>query len=426
MKKINVLMIGWEFPPAITGGLAIACEGIARALANRGHKILFMIPRLSGRERKVENLELFDVKSKLNELTDEEYELLSLIYTNYSKVPAYSAYASAGYVPGKSRGSSSGADDPADLLGLEGGYGSHLYDEVNIYARFAKIMSSRLDFDVIHAHDWMTFPAAMAAGAASGKPIICHVHATEFDRSGDNVNPYVYELELRAFQAATKIVTVSNYTKQTIMNRYGIPSARIETVHNAIDFEISEEIFRRNRPFHEKIILFLGRITFQKGPDYFVQAAKKVIEKIDNVRFVMVGTGDMYYRMIELAADLGIGKYFHYTGFLNKDQVRMMYQMSDLYVMPSVSEPFGLSPLEAMLHGVPVIVSKQSGVSEKIQNAVKVDFWNVDEIAQNILNLLLDHAGTNRLIESAMNEVKGFSWSESATQIEKIYYNLIR
>ncbi|MBI3395416.1 MAG: glycosyltransferase family 4 protein, partial [Spirochaetia bacterium] len=251
-----------------------------------------------------------------------------------------------------------------------------------------------------------------------------HVHATEFDRSGENVNAYIYDLERQAFHKATAVVTVSNYTRSILIERYGVDPSKITAVHNAIDFEIPEEVFEVRKPVQEKIVLFLGRITFQKGPDYFVRAAKIVVEHAPNVRFVMVGTGDMYRRMIELAADLGIGKYFHYTGFLDRDQVRQMYAMSDLYVMPSVSEPFGISPLEAMMHGVPVIVSRQSGVSEVVANCIKVDFWNVEELAEKMIAVLTDAALSRTLSESGRSEASRLTWEDTARKLEIVYYQL--
>ncbi|MCB1140383.1 MAG: glycosyltransferase family 4 protein, partial [Leptospiraceae bacterium] len=257
----------------------------------------------------------------------------------------------------------------------------------------------------------------------SGKPLVAHVHATEFDRSGIHGNRYVEDLERHTFHRANAIVTVSNYTRNIIINRYGVSPEKVHAVHNAV--EIEETLVPVRRPFEDKMVTFLGRITFQKGPDYFVRAARKVIDQNRNVRFVMVGTGDMYARMIELAADLGIGKYFHYTGFLKRDQIKQIYGMSDLYVIPSVSEPFGLTALEAMAQGVPVIVSRQSGVSEVIENAIKLDFWDVDAIAKAILDVIGNDELHSQMKHGGMEEVRRISWSNSAEKMEEVYRRVL-
>ena len=419
-------MIGWEYPPTITGGLGIACQGIAKALGKMGNRVQFMVPRLYGNEESSPNVELFDVKSRLSSLSEDEIE--SIGFLNILKNPEESlpsVYNSEDYIPPEHRKSVSinEALSPETVV-MGGGYGPGLYDEIHRYAKFAEYISSKISFDIIHVHDWMTYPAGLAVMTKTGKPLVCHVHATEFDRSGERVNQYVYDLEKHAFERCSKIITVSNYTKNILINRYGINPEKIHPVHNAVEFEIPAGLVKSPKMFDDKLILFLGRITFQKGPDYFVRAAKMVIEKISNVRFVMVGTGDMYHRMIELAADLGIGKYFHYTGFLNREQVRYIYSISDLYVMPSVSEPFGISPLEAMMHGIPVIVSKQSGVSEILASAVKVDFWDVNDLSEQIIHLISNPKLSNDIKGLAQTELEKITWEDSAGKISQVYETL--
>ena len=422
MKKKSIFMIGWEYPPHITGGLGIACQGIAKALGNLGHSVHLLLPRLFGNEENSSNLELFDVKGKLSSLSKDEIESIGFFHLLNNPHDIISAYNSEDYIPVEENKKILLHEILApDTVLMSGGYGPNLYNEIHTYARFAESISTRMNFDVIHVHDWMTYPAGLAVMAKTGKPLICHVHATEFDRSGEKVNQYVYDLERNAFERCTKIITVSNYTKNLLINRYGINPDKIQAVHNAVEFEIPAGMVQEPKMFDDKLILFLGRITFQKGPDYFVRAAKIVIEKLSNVRFVMVGTGDMYHRMIELAADLGIGKYFHYTGFLNREQVRYIYSISDLYVMPSVSEPFGISPLEAMMHGIPVIVSKQSGVSEILNSAVKVDFWDVDDLAAQIVRLISDPDLSDNIKDMAQTELESITWEDSARKVSQVY-----
>lgn len=428
MKKRKILMIGWEYPPKIIGGLAIATHGIAKALGELGHKILFILPRISGHEPKEKNVFIMGVNSKYLPLSRDEILkfLKETLHLNLIDI-----YQSKEYISPSQFSSSLENSDPylfQELIEsdreyyLEGGYGQNLYFEIQAFAEFvAKIASKLKVLDIIHAHDWMTFPAALYAKHLTNKPIILHVHATEFDRSGDNPNPYVYELEKHSFHHADAIITVSNYTKNIIVEKYNINPDKIFPVYNAMDFQYKETT-EIKKPIRQKIVLFLGRITFQKGPDYFVRAAKKVIEKVSNVKFLMVGTGDWYHRMIEMAADLGIGKYFHYTGFVSREKIDQIFKISDVYVLPSVSEPFGLTVLEALKAGVPVIVSKQSGVSEIIQNAIKVDFWDVDDIANHIIKIIADEDYKVQLKQKINEEkINEISWYDSARKIEEVY-----
>lgn len=425
MRHMKVLMIGWEYPPRITGGLAVACQGIARSLARRGHEVIFLVPRLTGHEHHEPGIELIDLRAEMEFFTPEEIARVREFRDRSVQLSPYGRVTALDRFGRETQYSNLDHQSAATVFPIEGGYGDNLYADIHTYAQFASIMARKRDFDVIHAHDWITFPAGIAVADATGRPLVCHVHATEFDRSGERVNQYIYDMERTAFHRATAVVTVSNYTKNILVDRYGVDSGKIMPAHNAIDFEFPAELIEQKKVHKDHIILFLGRITFQKGPDYFVRAAKIVVEHVPNVRFVMVGTGDMYRRMIEMAADMGLGKYFHYTGFLDRDQVKSIYAMSDLYVMPSVSEPFGISPLEAMMHGVPVIVSRQSGVSEVISNCIKVDFWNVDEIAEKIITIVKDRSLRETLRESGRAEAAALNWDDTAHKLEEVYFRLV-
>jgi len=426
MERCRIFMIGWECPPRITGGLGVACLGLARALARMGHRVEMLVPELYGDEVREEGVHLFDVKEMLPLLSAEEILRISGQLQRFAETEHTGVYASKSYRSSQSESHERLLPESRKLTErpIIGGYGDHVYNEIRLYADFAALIAKKLDIDIIHAHDWITYPAGLAARRATGLPLICHVHATEFDRSGDHINQYVYNLEREAYLAADAIITVSNYTKKILVERYAVPSEKIWTVHNGVEFEIPESSPDRHVArslVDEKLVLFLGRMTFQKGPDYFVRAAQIVIERVKDVRFVMAGTGDMYHRMIEMAADLGIGKYFHYTGFLNRRQTIRIFAMSDLYIMPSVSEPFGISPLEAMTQGVPVIVSKQSGVCEVISNCVKVDFWNIEEIAASMICLLTDEDLTDQMRDQGRQEVRQITWETAARKVEKIY-----
>jgi glycosyltransferase involved in cell wall biosynthesis len=414
-------MIGWEYPPHITGGLAIASRGLARALGSLGHKIYFVVPRITGDEPRDPNVTVIGVNSKEIPLSPEELQQFLL---DTMHLYGTSVYARPGN-PAETRELAAIPMNAMQTIAeLQGGYGDRLYSEIQAFAEFVSRIAAHLSFDLIHAHDWMTYPAGLYAAHVSGRPLIAHVHATEFDRSGDHPNQYVYDLERHTFLNCQGVITVSNYTRSILISQYGVPADRIHPVYNAAEFDMQYH-GGVSRPVREKIVLFLGRITFQKGPDYFVRAARKVIEEYNNVRFVMVGSGDMYHRMIEMAADLGIGRYFHYTGFLKRPDIDRIFRMSDLYVLPSVSEPFGISVLEAMVAGVPVIVSRQSGVAEIIENCIKVNFWDVDEMAHHILRVLRDENLHRQLAEGGRSEALSLSWEESAKKISSIYAKII-
>jgi glycosyltransferase involved in cell wall biosynthesis len=278
-----------------------------------------------------------------------------------------------------------------------------------------------MEFDIIHAHDWLTYPAGISAKNISGKPLVVHVHATEFDRSGDNVNQPVYDIERYGMEAADLVITVSNLTRQVVIERYGIPENKVITVHNAVEPVNRPELEGVQKKVKEKIVTFLGRVTYQKGPDYFVEAAYKVLQKDPNVRFVMAGSGDLFHRMVRRIARLKMGTRFHFTGFLSGAEVDRMFAMSDVYVMPSVSEPFGISPLEAMRSNVPVVISKQSGVAEVLRHAVKVDFWDIDAMADAIYGIL-NYDGLRKMFVSyGKTEVDNLKWDNAALKIIDVY-----
>ncbi len=440
---MKVFMLGWEFPPFISGGLGTACFGLTRALDHLGTEVMFVLPRAvaSPEGTHVQILSPASAGVQGRALT-----LAGMFrHTQFRAVPAtlqpyarpdetgLSADEAAGLPGGRlaaggprarrgSRAAGRPAADRGPASDPGGNYAGDLFTEIERYAALACAVAAGEQFDLVHAHDWMTFPAGMAVQAQSGKPLVVHVHSTEFDRSGMNVNQRIYDVERAGMHAATKIVAVSHLTRSIILRHYGVDPRKVEVVYNAIDDDGDEgkpplpPITR-----DEKIVLFLGRITMQKGPEYFLAAAKRVLEVMDNVRFVMAGSGDMTRRMIELAAEMGIGHKVLFTGFLRGNDVRRVFRMADLYVMPSVSEPFGLTPLEALSNDVPVLISKQSGVAEVLKHALKVDFWDVDEMANKIIAVLRHPPLHATLRDHGSFEVKHFSWLDSAAGCLKVY-----
>ncbi|MBR4037889.1 MAG: glycosyltransferase family 4 protein, partial [Tidjanibacter sp.] len=320
------------------------------------------------------------------------------------------------------RHSKIGGDVWKERYTFSGKYGANLMEEVARYATVAAQVARDLEgqFDVIHAHDWLTYYAGMAAKRVSGKPLVVHIHATEYDRSGESVNPQVHAIELAGMSAADMVMAVSHLTRNIVINRYGIDPSKVVTVHNAVRFAEGQEI-EVERGVKDKVVTFLGRITYQKGPDYFVEAAAKVLKRTKNVRFVMAGSGDMMNHVIRRVAKLGIADKFHFTGFLRGDDVKKMFAMSDVYIMPSVSEPFGISPLEAMKSNVPTIISKQSGVAEVLDYAIKVDYWDIDAMADAIYGLVTYPALAHIFAEKGLQEVNAMKWDKAAGEVLDVY-----
>lgn len=426
---MRVLMFGWEFPPHISGGLGTACYGLTKGMIQQDVDVIFVVPKMHGDEE----------KSKIKLISAEEVPItirekdIKYFQSHFKYIEVSSALIP--YMDPEeysrihnSEKTSTTADEIIrgnQKLTFTGEYREDLLEEVSRYALVGASLGHQESFDLIHAHDWLAYPAGIAAKRASGKPLAIHVHATEFDRSGEQVNEAVFKIEKMGMEAADLVIAVSNLTRNTIINRYGISPDKVFTVHNAVDFSDADQLANVPRNTPEKIVTFLGRITFQKGPEYFIEAAKKVLDKMPDVRFVMAGSGDMMNKMIRRVAELNIAMNFHFTGFLKGDDVPMMFSISDVYVMPSVSEPFGISPLEAMRSSVPVIISKQSGVAEILRHAIKVDFWDVDAIADSIYGILNYQALTHTFKQQGQNEVYNLKWENAAFEVKELYKQLL-
>lgn len=487
-------MLGWEYPPHISGGLGTACLGLTQGLAHHGVEVTFVVPKTYGDEDtqhlRLIGLDAFPAVAAPAASEDEEgggsteddlprgpdapaartpgargedsagasvgrtgpVEVLGVpsLLSPYLEAEAYAARIEA-LAPG-APGAAPALDVPPPRLGegaeawnrftrevarhvrrapgtekrariFGGGYGPGLFEEVARYAQAVTEASRDVAFDVVHAHDWMTFPAGLAAARASGKPLVAQVHASEYDRSGEHPDRRVRDIEQLGLLYADRVVAVSHYTASVLKRNYYVDKKKLRVVHNAVT---QEESRRGNwrKTIDDPVVLFLGRVTFQKGPDYFLEAARRVVERVPNVKFVMSGSGDMLSRMIEHAARLGIARNVHFTGFLRGRDVERMYATADLYVMPSVSEPFGITPLEAMALDVPVIVSRQSGVSEILRHALKVDFWDVEDLANKILAVLQRPVLRRTLRDEGRAEVRRLRWEASGARLLRIYEEL--
>jgi len=502
---VRVLMLGWEFPPHISGGLGTACQGICEGLAAAGVDVLFVVPRAfgdeeAGRTRVIGANQVELAPESRPERQAAPRTVGSAPGARAERAPATATppapsavaqvrglgaapagtlvvesllrpyldpeeyareLAARGLEPREAErlaradsaweGGVSLAPHQRDTAGwrawthavateaaarraprapvrfeFSGGYGGDLFEEVARYARVVAHLAVSERFDVVHAHDWMTAPAALAAARATGKPLVMHAHALERDRSGEHPDGRVRDIERLGLVDADRVVCVSHYTAGIVHHDYGVPRARIRVVHNAVTQQDQRSEWHVDRALTDPVVLFLGRVTMQKGPEYFLEAAAQVVRVRPDVTFVLSGSGDMLARMVEYSARLGLARHVHFTGFLRGDDVERMYASADLYVMPSVSEPFGIAPLEAMALDVPVILSRQSGVAEVVTHALKVDFWDTRELANKILAVLTYAPLREDLVESGREEVRRMRWEARGSLLLAVYKELLR
>lgn len=390
-------MLGWELPPHHTGGLGVACYQMCKALSKQGVDIEFILP--------------FDA--------DFNIDFMKVVPTSNAS--------------------------SEEIFNLNGAYDSFLYKETikskdkselenyqDYYAHCVSNMYKYGEYDIIHAHDWLTFKAGMELKRKHNKPLIAHVHATEYDRSGGkHGNPVVRDIEYNGLMMADKILAVSGATKKILVEKYDIPANKIEVVHNSIEIDPSVSIEPNNiytylsllKSRGYKVVLSAGRLTIQKGLTHLLRSAKLVVEKEPSTMFLFVGSGDQYQELIALSAELGIAKNVLFTGYLNGTgkEWRDSFRIADLFVMPSVSEPFGITPLESIGYGTPALISKQSGVSELITNALKVDFWDEHEMANKIISVIKNPGLRQTLQDNSYDEWRELSWSSSAEKMTEIY-----
>ncbi|MDR0863330.1 MAG: glycosyltransferase [Candidatus Symbiothrix sp.] len=418
---MKALMFGWEFPPHILGGLGTASYGLTKGMALQPDmEITFVMPKPWGDEDRSflrligagntpivwKDVNWDYVKERVGKYMDPQlyFDLRDHIYADFSYFPV----------------------NDLGCIGFSGRYPDNLLEEINNYSIVAGVIARTAECDIIHSHDWLTYPAGIHAKTITGKPLVIHVHATDFDRSRGKVNPTVYGIEKDGMDHADHIITVSNLTRNIVIEKYHQDPRKVTTVHNAVE-PMSPEVaaISSKKGTKDKVVTFLGRITMQKGPEYFVEAAAKVLSKTNNVRFVMAGNGDMMNQMIRLAAQRGISDRFHFTGFMKGTQVYEVLKSSDVYVMPSVSEPFGISPLEAMQCGVPAIISKQSGCAEILEKAIKTDYWDIEAMSDAMYSIITYPSMAEYLKVEGKNEVDQITWEKAGWKVREIYNMLI-
>ena len=462
-------MLGWEYPPHISGGLGMACQGLSKAVAALGPHISFVVPQLYGSEDAphmtlvepeprperplrhvaVDPLELGATTDNLRTIgigaellpymTAAQYDAWIVranaaaparrAVTSESKPANIESSVPTQVAPKRQHGATSGdALSDAIQLGAEqpppegGHYGANLFNEVGRYAqRVANWIDDEEQFDVVHAHDWMTYPAGLLAAQKLGVPLVLHVHSLEADRAGAGGNPRIIAIERTALERADRVITVSHFTRDLTHRVHGTPLEKIDVVHNGVYAPTTTAAYREEEPREGPMVLFLGRVTLQKGPDYFVEAMAKVIPSVPTLTVVMAGDGDMLSRMRGRVRELGLESHFQFPGFVKGREVERLYSLADAYVMPSVSEPFGLTALEAMSYDTPVILSRQSGASEIMHHALKVDFWDVERLASLIISVLKYPELGSTLAGMAKEEVRHIHWNAAAAKVMNTY-----
>lgn len=401
MNKPKVLMFGWELPPNNSGGLGVACYGLAKGLSNVGVNISFALPRHLST-----NIGFMNLLS--HKLQGVSVTAINSLLGSYMNETSYYEYLST---------------EREENLKV---YGKTLFDEAMRYGDMAASWARVQPHEIIHAHDWMTYPAGLRARKVSGKPFVAHIHATEYDRTGGRVNTKIAQIEYEGLNKSDKVIAVSNYTKKIVQRYYGVPSRKIEVVHNGVELSEFEPISNLRRMFpKDNVVLFVGRLTYQKGVEYLLQAAKKVLSKKPNTIFLVVGQGDLYEHLIIDAAKSGVAHRVVFTGFLTGDKLKACYQMADVFVMPSISEPYGIVALEALAAGTPAIISKQSGVAETLKNVHKVDFWKTEKMADLILNTLKYPVRAKEMTKRAKEEASLMTWRNAAQKTLAVYSKLV-
>jgi glycogen(starch) synthase len=432
---MKILMLTWEYPPFIVGGLGMACYGLVKALLARGVQVDLFLPtekRVFFRLVKTEDADSLPAVFASGEArrAEEEFKSLEerLAFLGVGQRPEVYRVHAPEVRPGKpaAGGVWKAGDDRGPAFeritrSLEGG--GDTFDRVREYAYRVDELAGGLDYDLIHAHDWLAYPAAVLLKSAKGKRVVAHIHATEFDRAGGPGSSRIHDIEYSGLAFADRVVAVSQYTASMVVQRYQVDPQKIRVIHNA--YQIDRVTRERRRLFKGPVVLFLGRITLQKGPDYFLEVAKRVVEVFPNIRFIMAGAGDMERQLIHKSAYYQLQTKFLFTGFLKRKDVDRILSSSDIFILPSVSEPFGIAPLEAMSYGVVAIISKQSGVSEVVKNAFTVDFWDIDKMVEVIVDLLKNPDKMKRIGEAGAGEVERIGWDKAAAALADVYGELL-
>lgn len=420
----NILMLGWEFPPAFTGGLGVACYNIVKSLSIQAN--VYLIVPFASEESNTANVGMTGLNQLEQEFVGEslgkelEDFFLSRVLVGLSAYPSHSIEKT---FLGKGKAFENVTrfttwSDVSDYFRTKDLYGWDIIQRTQLFAKISRRLAAKKKFDVIYAHDWPTFQAALELKNDQHKPLILHIHSLEIDRAGEETRNEIYDIEKYAMQEADKIIAVSEYTKQQIVSHYGIDKIKIEVVHNGAEVTSPSLLKKRTG---EKWVTFVGRITFQKGPQFIVETASKLIRVYPNVRFVIAGSGDLFGSLIHEVARKRLGKYFSFTGFLSHEKIKDLLASSDAFFMPSVSEPFGLSAVEAVRQGTASVISNRSGVSEILTHSLKADFWDTDRFANYIYSILKYPVLKKTIEAQSRKDIENLTWGNTVEKIMNVY-----
>jgi len=430
---MRVLMLTWEYPPFIVGGLGMACYGLFRGLSSLGVTVDFILPVKEDVYFEIKSPEDADhprVKSENGEEAKDNKKSLEFFEVMY-EIPEEGAYASLkDFIVEVSKSLGVPSREPKlqvpDEVISRLKYlfqGNHMISKVSLYTEKVLRIAQRLGFDLVHAHDWLTYPAGLMLKKYFNKPLVSHIHATEFDRALGFGHPIVHEIEYLGLNYADRVIAVSRYTASIIKEHYFVPEEKVRVVYNAYYAETQSPL--KIKKFKEPVVLFLGRLTPQKGPTIFLELAKKVLERTKKVRFLVAGAGEMERELMLWASSLGYGAHIMFTGFLKRAEVERALTLADIVIMPSPSEPFGIVALEAMHFGCALILSKQSGASEIVKSAYVVEYWDVDKMVDIVLELINNPELLKAKQEEARREVQTFRWEDRAREVLEVYRELL-
>lgn len=450
-RKLKVLMFGWEFPPEITGGLGVACHGLTKSLTGQGVDITFVLPRpmevpverttfyFHNNTKTAQSINQFSTKEEVGTelITRSTHSTMQMVSVNLDVNPyqtntvnVFEKSINSGIAKSFSSKTShkNHSDSSSETFTLS--QPKTIEEAVENYSHIADTLVNDVEFDIIHAHDWLTLPAAMRAKELSGKPLVVHIHATEVDRSPGYGNAFIFDIEKKGMEYADQIICVSELTKKNVIEYFDIDPNKISVVYNGMTEALSDFDMQSQESLMEistlkalgyNIVLFVGRLTYQKGVKYLLEAAKKVVEQFPKALFMIVGKGDMEKELIQYAAKHRISSNIIFTGALSGNAIYQAYAMADVFIMPSVSEPFGIVALEAITSDTPLVISQNSGASEVIDHAFKMDFWNVDTTAEHVINLLSYPSLRETISMHAKEQTKNLTWDKAAQEVQSIY-----
>lgn len=406
LMSIHTLMFGWEYPPAHLGGLGVACQGIVRGLLHHGATVTLVLPHSAGEE---DGVQILSPQSSV--ASGGSTIRIPSGLQPYDECASYDARLQ---------------DFDLKDDGIRQLYGRNLGEEVQRFTDIAVQMTKDVHPDIVHTHDWMTLEAGVQASQYHRKPLVAHVHATELDRTEFHPNPWIFNREMLGLRKADHIMAVSGYTRSLLVREYGIPEDKITVLHNGTFHAEPYARTSGSRHVHHPLVLFLGRLTVQKGAAYFIKAARRIADHNPDVRFVIAGEGYLLPQLLRQVCQAGLQDKIIFAGHVTSAEAKKLYAKAACFVMPSVSEPFGLVALEAITHGAPVVLSKQSGAAEVVHNALQVDFWDTEKMADCILTVLREEPLRAEMKAQTPRILSNHTWVRQGRKMLSVYDKIVR